>query len=144
MLDQVDLSGARSPEDAVQVIREAWRAEKSQKIRSEDGDGGEASWLLGGGWDEVKWGGVFPDRSWLDEVSFECTRAHVQMGERFTFPPEAPSQLPPYFLMASPGPGSWDPCHAVPHGLTLCCGEQRGSLPGWDNKGHPRSPWRDD
>jgi predicted amidohydrolase YtcJ len=27
------------------------------------------AWILGGGWDENKWGGMLPDKSWLDKAS---------------------------------------------------------------------------
>jgi len=78
MLDQVDLSAASSMEQAAKAVGAAGqRVRQQQKLRDADAsedvggaDGGAAygGWVLGGGWDELKWGGKLPDSAWLDEV----------------------------------------------------------------------------
>ena len=62
MLREADLSASTSRTAAVQAVREAWERQKKEPGADSSG------WVLGGGWDELKWGGALPDRGWLDEV----------------------------------------------------------------------------
>lgn len=53
-LEQVDLRGTASFEEALEKIRRA--------------PGGDSEWLEGFGWDQTLWGGSFPDRRDLDVI----------------------------------------------------------------------------
>lgn len=59
MLSHVELSGASSQQQFV----EALHAAAAQRVQQAD-----PGWLLGGGWNEQRWGGDLPHKGWLDEV----------------------------------------------------------------------------
>lgn len=70
MLDQVDLSGAHSLDQAARMVGNArLQLQPGQGPAAVDGgdDAGDG-WVLCGGWDEAKWGGQLPDSAWVDEV----------------------------------------------------------------------------
>jgi predicted amidohydrolase YtcJ len=56
-LGRVDLRSVRSREDWVRAVQRKVEGTPS------------GAWILGGGWDEHRWGGTLPDRGWLDEIS---------------------------------------------------------------------------
>ncbi|MCA9736482.1 MAG: amidohydrolase family protein [Gemmatimonadetes bacterium] len=58
-LASVDLRGARSPE------------EFSRRIAAFAATVEPGTWITGGSWDHEAWGGMLPDRSWIDSVTPE-------------------------------------------------------------------------
>ncbi|GAX75631.1 hypothetical protein CEUSTIGMA_g3075.t1 [Chlamydomonas eustigma] len=96
LLSQVDLSAAVSKQDVIQAVRTAASAAASRRESGDDGESRTTSeevlagnrdrdvvapssdevngsveadkiWILGGGWEEGKWGGALPHKSWLDQ-----------------------------------------------------------------------------
>ena len=55
-LSQVNLYDVTSKEEFQERI-----LEKNAKLP-------EGKWMVGGNWDHEKWGGIYPDRSWIDQV----------------------------------------------------------------------------
>jgi hypothetical protein len=68
-LGRVDVSGARSPEEAAARVKDALAGREGQEGR--EGPVGQG-WVLGGGWDKSLWGGDFPRREVLDAVAGGC------------------------------------------------------------------------
>jgi len=71
-LARVDLRGARSLQEV------------QAKVGSAAASQAAGSWILGGGWDEHRWGGALPHRAWLDQVAPQnpvfLTRTDLHVG----------------------------------------------------------------
>ena len=122
MIEQVDLSQTRSRDDAVQAVRQAWKEQQRKSGTGEEDQAGQGlgpTWLLGGGWDEAKWGGEFPDKRWLDEVRIiAMTRKREQLDQALCSPPSV------HLFPSSAGSRPRGPRPPVPHGPTLRSGQQ--------------------
>ena len=44
------------------------KEEFQERILEIDAKLPEGKWMVGGNWDHEKWGGIYPDRSWIDQV----------------------------------------------------------------------------